>query len=214
MAETRQPVILSSGMSPLEELDEAVALIEGAGAPVAVLQCASMYPTPPEVIGLNVLAEYRARWGTAVGLSDHSAKIFPGLAAATLGAEVLEVHLTLSPHMFGPDVVASLTVEEIATLVEGIRFIEAMRAHPVDKAAMAAELAPMRRIFMKSVVAARDLPAGTVLADADLAAKKPGTGIPAAELPSLVGRRLVRAVAADALLAPDDLAPGGAEAGA
>jgi N-acetylneuraminate synthase len=87
----------------------------------------------------------------------------------------------------------------------GVRFIEKMRASPVDKAAAAAELKPLRDIFMKSVVAAADLPAGTRLAREHLVAKKPGTGIPAAELPRLVGRRLKRAVARDALLSDDDL---------
>ena len=97
------------------------------------------------------------------------------------GIEVLEVHVALSRDMFGPDVVASLTPAELRQLVDGIRFIERMRSHPVDKATAAAELAPLRHIFTKSVVAAADLPAGTVLTREHLAAKKPGTGIPARE---------------------------------
>lgn len=207
MAGTGKPVILSSGMSGLEEMDAAVAVVQARGTPLAVLQCATMYPTSPEAVGLNVMDDYRRRYGCAVGLSDHSATIYPGLAAATLGGQVIEVHLTLSRDMFGPDVIASLTGAELKQLVEGVRFIDAMRSHPVDKEAMAAELEPMRRIFMKSVVASRDLPAGTVLTDADLACKKPGTGIPAAELPRLIGRRLNRAVTADTLLGESDLEP-------
>lgn len=207
LAQTGQPVILSSGMSGLDEMDNAVKLIKAAGAPLAVLQCASMYPTPPEMVGLNVMEEYRRRYACAVGLSDHSATIYPGIVAASLGGQVIEVHLTLSRDMFGPDVVASLTTAELKQLVEGVRFIETMRAHPVDKAAMAAELAPMRQIFMKSVVASRDLSAGTVLTQNDLACKKPGTGIPAAELPKLIGMRLCRAVSADTLLGADDVEP-------
>lgn len=206
MAATGQPAILSSGMSPIEETDEALALFQRAGAPVAVLQCTSAYPTPPEKVGLNVMAEFRARYGVAVGLSDHSATIYPGLAAAQMGAEVIEVHIALSRDSFGPDVVASLTPAELKQLCEGVRFIEAMRASPVDKAAEAAAMAPMRAIFGKSVVAARDLPEGAVLAEADLALKKPGGGLPAARMAGLVGRRLARAVAADAQIAEDDLA--------
>jgi N-acetylneuraminate synthase len=108
--------------------------------------------------------------------------------------------------MFGPDVAASLTPAELRQLVDGVRFIERMKAHPVDKAKAAADLKPLRQIFMKSVVAAADLPAGTVLGRELLAAKKPGTGIPARELPGLLGRRLKRAVARDTLLSNDDLA--------
>ncbi len=206
MAKTGQPVILSTGMSPPGEIDAAVACARAHGAPLAVLQCTSLYPCPPELVGLNLLAEFRERYACAVGLSDHSATIYPGLAAAVLGAEVLEVHLTLSREMFGPDVIASLTCEELRQLADGIRFIERMRASPLDKNALPESVRGLRQIFMKSVVAARDLPAGHLLAAADLAAKKPGSGIPAAELPALVGRRLARAVARDALLSPDDLA--------
>jgi N,N'-diacetyllegionaminate synthase len=169
------------------------------------LQCATMYPCPPEAVGLNVIEAYRQKFAIPVGLSDHSATIYPGLAAATLGIEVLEVHVALSRDMFGPDVVASLLPSELRQLVDGIRFIERMKANPVDKEAVAAELQPLRRIFMKSVVAQRDLPAGAVLSRADLAAKKPGTGIAARELPKLIGKTLRRAVTADTPLMPDDV---------
>ena len=207
MAATGRPVMLSTGMSPLDEIDAAVERVQATGVPLAVLQCTSVYPCPPEAVGLNVIGELRLRYGCAAGLSDHSGTIFPGLAAATLGIELIEVHVTLSREMFGPDVAVSLTTAELAQLVAGIRFIERMRAHPVDKTAVSADAAPLREIFMKSVAARADLPAGTRLAPEHLTAKKPGTGIPARELPGLLGRRLRRAVARDALLAPEDLEP-------
>jgi N,N'-diacetyllegionaminate synthase len=115
------------------------------------------------------------------------------------------VHVTFSKEGFGPDVPASVTIDDLVRLVEGVRFLERARAHPVDKDASARELEPMRKLFMKSVVARRALTAGTVLAGVDLAAKKPGTGIPAERLGSLVGRRLARDVAADAVLVDEDL---------
>ena len=205
MVATGKPFILSTGMSDLAEIDAAVARVQAAGLPPAVLQCTSAYPCPPDQVGLNVIAAFRARYGCAAGLSDHSGTIFPGLAAAALGLDVLEVHITLSRAMFGPDVPASITPDELGQLVTGIRAIEQMSAHPVDKDAQAADLAPLRRLFTKSVVARRDLAAGTVLHADHLAAKKPGTGIPAARLPALLGRRLRRAVAADTLLADADL---------
>jgi N-acetylneuraminate synthase len=154
---------------------------------------------------LNLLSVFRERYECAVGLSDHSGTIYPGLAAATLGAEVLEVHVTMSRQMFGPDVVASVTTAELRQLVEGVRFVERMTAAPVDKDVAAAEAAPLRSLFTKSVVARVDLPAGTLLRPEHLTAKKPGTGIPAARLPELVGARLERSVRADELLADTDL---------
>jgi N,N'-diacetyllegionaminate synthase len=205
MARTGLPVLLSTGMSPLEEIDAAVERVRGHGVPVAVMQCTSMYPTPPESVGLNLITEFRERYGCSVGLSDHSATIYPGLAAATLGAELLEVHITLSREMFGPDVPASITTAELRQLVEGVRFIEKMRANPGDKDALPESVTSLRDIFMKSVVAARDLEKGTVLSPEDLTSKKPGTGIPARDVHTLIGRRLRRSLERDELLHRDDL---------
>jgi N-acetylneuraminate synthase len=198
-------------MSPISEIDAAVARIVGRGLACTVLQCTTAYPCPPEQVGLNLIPFFRERYGCAVGLSDHSGTIYPGLAAAALGIEALEVHVTLSREMFGPDVPASVTTAELKQLVKGVRFIEAMRANPVDKDALAEELRPLRGLFTKSVVAAGYLPAGAVLGEADLALKKPGTGLPAEALPRLVGRRLRRAVPADQLLEEADLEPPGAD---
>jgi N,N'-diacetyllegionaminate synthase len=200
MLETGLPMILSTGMSTLAEVDAAVESIGARGLPFAVLQCTTAYPCPPEKIGLNLLSFFRDRYQGAVGLSDHSGTIYPGLAGAALGMDVMEVHVTMSREMFGPDVVASVTTSELRQMVEGIRFVERMLAAPVDKNAAAREVQLLRQLFTKSVVARSDLPAGTVLREEHLAAKKPGTGIPAARLPELLGAELVRDVQADELL--------------
>lgn len=205
MAATGLPILFSSGMSTLDELDQAVGWARSAGLPFALLQCTSAYPCPPEQIGLNMLAAFRASYGCPVGLSDHSGTIYPGLAAAALGCDVLETHVTLSREMFGPDVPASVTTQELKQLVEGVRFIEQMIASPVQKDALAQELAPLRKLFTKSIVARTALPVGTVLQPQHLAAKKPGTGIPAARLPELIGATLLRAVEPDELLRDTDI---------
>jgi N-acetylneuraminate synthase len=205
MLSSRLPMLLSSGMSDLAEIDAAVARVRAAGVPLALLQCSTAYPCPAEKVGLNVIDVFRRRYGCAVGLSDHSGTIYPGLAAATLGIDVLEVHVALSREMFGPDVPASVTTTELRQLVEGVRFIEKMRAHPVEKDAVAKEMEPLRKLFQKSLVARDDLAAGTVLRAEHLVAKKPGSGIPARRMDEIVGRRLRRDVAADALLADEDL---------
>jgi N-acetylneuraminate synthase len=203
MAATGKPVLISSGMSTWDELDAAVATVRRAGAPAALLQCTTAYPCPAEKIGLNVLDQLRERYACPVGLSDHSGTIYASLAAVALGANLLEVHVVLSRECFGPDVKASITTSELAQLVEGARFIERAMAHPLDKEKMAGEMLELKAMFGKSVVAARDLPKGHKLEPADLALKKPGSGIPAARLADVVGRCLSRSVAADTLLAEE-----------
>ena len=205
MAKTGKPVLLSSGMATWAELDVAIATVEAAGAPAAMFQTTTSYPCPPERLGLNVLAELRARYGCPVGLSDHSATTHAGVAAVALGANLLEVHVVFSRRCFGPDTSSSLEPDELARLVDGVRFVEKAFRHPVDKDAAARDLADLRAMFAKSVVARRDLPPGTVLAAEDLVAKKPGTGIRASQLHEVVGRTLRRAVTADQLLVEDDL---------
>lgn len=192
MAANGLPFMISTGMSPWSEIDSAVAEVKASNLPVAVLQCTSRYPTPPEKLGLNVLAILRDRYRCAVGLSDHSGKVAAGLAAAALGATIIEVHVTFSREMFGPDVPVSLTMEQLRHLVEGVRFIETALSNPVDKDVEASELAPMRQLFTKSVVLRRPQLAGTLLTADHLTVKKPGTGIPADQLPRVLGRRLAR----------------------
>lgn len=205
MARTGKLVILSSGMSTWAEMDAAVECVRNNGAPVAVLQCTTAYPCPPEKVGLNVIGVLRQRYGCPIGLSDHSGTIYAGIAAATLGANIIEVHIAFSRECFGPDVPASITTKGLKQLVAGVRFVETALAHPVDKEAMAAELNPLRQMFTKSVVARHALAAGAKLTEGDLAVKKPGTGIPAARLPELIGRHLRVAIAADQLLQESDL---------
>lgn len=206
MAADGKPLLLSTGMSPHGEIDAAVAVVRKATAPLAIFQCTTQYPSPPEAIGLNILDELRQRHGCAVGLSDHSGTPFPAFAAvAAHDAQLIEVHLTLSRDMFGPDVVASVTPAELAQLVQGVRFIEKVKASPVSKASVDARAAPMRQIFFKSVVPLHDMDAGTTLSRAMLGLKKPGTGIPAAELDTVVGRTLARAVRKDTPLQMEDL---------
>jgi N-acetylneuraminate synthase len=203
--QTGAPVLISTGMSPLAEIDAAVARITARGASAGVFQCTTAYPCPPERIGLNLIPSFRERYGCWIGLSDHSATIYAGLAAATIGIDMLEVHVTLSREMFGPDVIASLTTAELRQLVDGVRFIERMRASQIDKDAAAEETAPLRRIFTRSLVAREALQAGTVLAAEHVAIKKPGTGLPPDRLHDILGRRLRRPVQADEILSLDDL---------
>lgn len=202
---TGLPVLLSSGMSDMKELDQAVAMVQKRNVPLTVMQCTSAYPCPPEKLGLNLLNTFRKRYGTKVGLSDHSGKIYAGLAAAALGADVVEVHVTFSRECFGPDVPASLTTSELAQLTEGVRFIRTAMANPKEKDSLAADAQGLRAIFTKSLVAKSSLPAGHTLREIDLTVKKPGTGIPANRLHEVIGRVLKHAVEPDHIFQESDL---------
>jgi N,N'-diacetyllegionaminate synthase len=201
-AATGKPVLLSSGMSSWAELDAAV---EAAGDDVTVLQCTSEYPTPPERVGLNLLAELRERYGKPVGLSDHTLGPYAAYAAVALGAVAVEKHFTLSREAYGPDAALALEPDELEDLVDGVREIEAMLGSAVDKDDLE-PFAEMKRVFEKSVVAAADIPAGAVLERSMLTAKKPGTGIPAARLDELVGRSARAAIAADTVITEELIA--------
>ena len=203
MVNSGQPIMLSSGMSMINELDEIVKYIKENRNDLTLFQCTSSYPVSPEKIGLNMLAEFRQRYDCKVGLSDHSGSIFAGLAAATLGANAVEVHVTFSREMFGPDISSSITISELSQLVEGAKFIQQSIANPVEKDQIAQEMQPLRDLFTKSVVARTDLPAGTILKLEHLTVKKPGTGIPAKQLKELIGRRLLADVKANQLLSLD-----------
>lgn len=204
--ETKSPIILSSGMSDWNELDTAAEIVKSNGNPLAVLQCTSAYPCPPEKVGLNMLDVLREKYNCSVGLSDHSGNIFAGLAAVTLGAEVLEIHVALSREMFGPDVPASVTTSELRKQVEGIRLIEKMIANPINKDTMAEELTPLRNLFTKSIVAGMDLSRGTILTQDCIKFKKPGTGLPPSQVNEIIGKKLQRDLKADEILSLHDVA--------
>lgn len=203
IAATGKPVLLSSGMSNWAELDAAVAALKP-GGPVTILQCTSAYPCAPEQVGLNVIGEMRARYGLAVGFSDHTLGFAAALAAAAQGATVIEKHFTFSRLMYGSDAKNSMEPADFRVLCRSLHEVWAMLAHPVDKDDVA-PYADMKRIFEKSVVTAAPVPAGAALTRELLAFKKPGDGIPARDYRRLIGRRAKRDLPADHKLTESDL---------
>ncbi|MDA7675852.1 N-acetylneuraminate synthase family protein [Akkermansiaceae bacterium] len=192
IAQTGKPVILSSGMSSLDDLEETVLFLNDYQCEVSVLQCTTAYPTPPKRVGLNVLAELQARFpGKEVGLSDHSGTIYPSLAAVTMGASILEFHTTFDRRMFGPDTTSSLEIDQVRQLVEGVRFLDECIAHPIDKTA-SERYGELRNMFGKSLAVNKELLAGHQVTAADLETKKPaGKGIDPMDFRSVVGKKLV-----------------------
>lgn len=160
IASHKEPILLSTGMSFLHELDAMVKRLEDQGVPVLPMQCTNRYPCPPEKMGLNMIPEYQERYHMPIGYSDHSGEIGPGLAALTMGAKVIEVHVTWHKECFGPDVKASLTLEQLSLLADNIRILEKALLNPVDKDSMAEEMGDMRKLFTKGIFAKTDIKQG------------------------------------------------------
>lgn len=192
IAKTGKDIILSSGMSSYTELDDTISFLKSYKNNIAILQCTTKYPTAAKDIGLNILKIISDRYKLPVGLSDHSSTIYPSLAATSLGASILEFHVVFDKRMFGPDTKASLTVDEVKNLVEGVRFIESSLQHNIDKENNN-EFKSLKKIFEKSLAVNRDMTEGDVLTFNDLEAKKPfGCGIPAKSYKSVIGKKITR----------------------
>lgn len=203
LAATGKPVVLSSGMSDWSELDRAVDILKSSPR-LIVLQCSSAYPCPPEWVGLNVLGEMAKRYNVEIGLSDHTSDCAAAFAAAALGATVVEKHVTFSKLMYGSDARHSMEPEDFAAFCRGLNDIWTMLDSPVDKNDLSS-YREMKTVFEKSLVAGSDLPAGHVIGRGDLAAKKPGKGIPVGEYRDVLGRRLAKGVSRDHIISFSDL---------
>lgn len=205
MIATGKPILLSSGMSSWDELDQAVALIQNAGLPLMIYQCTTSYPCPPEKVGLGTIPEINKRYDVPVGLSDHSGTPWFGIAATALGASSIEVHIIPSTDAVGPDARASLDPKALTEMVRGIRAVEASIHHPLDKDRMAQEYADLRTLFGRSIVAQRPLKVGHILQREDITLKKPGGGLPPAQFKAVIGRQLKRDLDVDEALQDADL---------
>ncbi len=207
LARTGRDIWISTGMSSYEEIQETldfVGAIKGCGKRV-LFQCTTAYPTPPEQVGLNIIAEMKERFGIPVGMSDHSGTVFVPLAAVALGAKYVECHVTFDKRMFGPDTPASLTIDEFKQMVTGARLIERALDNPVDKHD-ASKFEGLKKMFGKSLAINRDVGAGEAIMQDDLESKKPaGKGIPAEDFRSVVGTRLKHALKAGAFVTRNDL---------
>ena len=190
IAQTGKPILLSSGMSSFEEIDETVAFLDERNVTFSMLQCTTSYPTAPESYGLNVIKEFKKRYKVPVGYSDHSARVSTGIAAAALGAEIFEFHAVFDKRMFGPDAQSSLTIDEIAQLVIAVRDLEKAMLHPVDKS-INDQYLELKSIFEKSLAVNKELPKGHIISFDDLEAKKPAQqGIAARDFKIVVGKQL------------------------
>ncbi|MEM7355792.1 MAG: N-acetylneuraminate synthase [Acidobacteriota bacterium] len=199
-----KPLILSTGMSTLGEVEEAVRTIEATdNRQLILLHCVSDYPADPADCNLRALDTLRTAFGYATGFSDHTLGYETALAAVARGACVIEKHLTLDKSMAGPDHRASMNPAELADLVTSIRKVESALGTGHKRPTLA-EL-ETRKVVQKSIVTSRDLAAGSILQEADLALRRTSGGLPPAELPQVLGRRLKAAVSAEHPLRWKDL---------
>lgn len=191
-AQTGKQIILSSGLSTYAELDTAVEVIQDASNNnIVVMQCTSEYPAPPKKIGLNLIDEFCDKYQFPIGLSDHSGTIYPALAAVALGASYIETHVVFDRSMFGPDSYSSLTMDEIKSMVTGIRIIEKSLFSNYSKE-RSSNVDHMLNLFGKSLSVRRAMRSGEVITIDDLETKKPAQkGIPAHDYKKVVGKKLL-----------------------
>jgi N-acetylneuraminate synthase len=186
-----QEIIISTGLSTDQEVAKVVDRLQKASVPFALLHCTSEYPTPPRHMNLQMITHWMSQVSCPVGLSDHSATIYAGLAAVALGASLIEVHATFDRRMFGPDSTSSLSINEVAMLADGIKWLVASRSEVSPHKSETWHV--MRDLFGRSLAAAQDLKVGQSLEADHLEAKKPsGFGIPASEYESVIGKKLTR----------------------
>jgi len=205
IAEKGKPVIISSGMADAEDIRRAVEAIEETGNDqIIVCHCVSEYPTPEEHVNLRKISELRKFLEHPVGYSDHSQELTAAMGAVALGACYFERHFTLDKTLPGPDHWFAADPEDLKSLVAGIRQIEKNLGTGTLRASNEEE--KMKPLARRSIVAAVDLEAGHVITEKDLTYRRPGTGLMPYEADRIIGRRVLRGVAAGTMLAMDMLA--------
>ncbi len=191
IAKTGKPVIMSTGMCELQEIDEAIKVLKTNGtSDITLLHCNTQYPTPYKDVNLRAMETLRNRYKVKVGYSDHTKGIEVPIAAVALGAEVIEKHFTLDKKLPGPDHKASLEPNELAAMVSSIRNIEETLGSPI-KFVSDSERENIA-IARKSIVAAKNIKKGEVLTIDNLTTKRPGTGISPMRWNDVLGSKAIR----------------------
>ena len=204
IAQTGKPVILSSGMSSFDELDEAFNFLSSR-IEVSIMQCFTAYPTKPSQWGLDVISQMKQRYQTKIGFSDHSGEITACIAATALGADFLEFHVVFDKQIFGPDAIASLTINEVKQLANSVKDIRAALLSPTTKI-VPDNLIEVKKMFGKSLAVNKALTKGHKLNFLDLEAKKPSEkGISAIDFEFVIGKILKRDMSAWSFLNEADI---------
>jgi N,N'-diacetyllegionaminate synthase len=188
LAITKKTILLSSGMSSWAELDKAVKLLIK-GNNLILMQCSSLYPCPPESVGLNVITEMQARYDCSIGFSDHTLGHSASIAAAVLGATVIEKHVTFSKSMYGSDAAHSMEMDEFNSFCNNVKETWNMLANRVNKSDISQYL-ETKKIFEKSIVSSMPIDKESLIDLEMLSYKKPGDGILACDYHKIIGKKL------------------------
>lgn len=202
IARKGKPMIVSTGMATIEEIEETVSALKKEGARFVLMHCTSAYPPRYEQINLGFIPQLKEWFGVLVGHSDHTPDMWTALGAVAVGAKVIEKHFTLDRALKGPDYHVSLEPQEFRTMVQAIRKLEAALGsektiHPEEE--------PVREWAHHSVVSLCDIPAGSVITPEMVGVKRPGWGIPAKHLEEFYGRVAKKDVPANSLLRWEDI---------
>jgi len=204
LARIGKPIIISSGMSTLDEIETALSVLREHNEKIVLMQCTSKYPCPYEEVGLNLIDQFKEKYDLPIGLSDHTLTIYTSIAAVVLGANIIERHFTISKKLYGPDAKYSLEPDEFKLLVQGIRAIETSLSNPMDKNDVA-KFKRMRETFQKSIVSVVDIPKDTPIKPEMIAIKKPGTGLEPEYFRRIIGKVTIRDIAKDSLIEKKDI---------
>ena len=199
IAETGKPIILSTGMSTLKEVEEAVGVLKENGAiEIKIMHCTTNYPTAFEDVNLAAIKTLADSIGGEVGYSDHTEGIYVPIAAVAMGATIIEKHFTLDRNMEGPDHKASLEPLELKTMIEAIRKVEKAIGDGEKKPAEAEKR--NMGIVRKSIVASKNISAGEILSEDNLTTKRPGNGISPMKWKQVIGTKAIRDFKMDELI--------------
>ena len=188
-----KPIIMSTGMQTVESIQQSVSILDAAAVPFALLECTNLYPSPPEIVSLNGVRELKERFPQAVvGFSDHSIGPEMALASVALGASIIERHFTDSRYRKGPDIACSMEPSELSFLISRASEIHISAKNPKVRSKMEEDVYLFAR---GSVVADKELEKGAIIDEADIWARRPGSGeIAAYDFDKVIGRRLLRRV--------------------
>lgn len=202
---TKKPILLSTGLSTYADVEKQIKKIRQNGNDFLIFQCVTTYPSTADMIDINLIPEMKKRFSCYVGISDHSATIYPALAATTLGASAVEVHVTMSHRMFGPDVKASVNIEQLKQIVEGTKFISTMLQCDVNFDERDENREALKGMFSKSLYAVEDLEEGTILTSEMFKAKKPNIGLDATQINNIIGKKINKRIKKNEPLKEEDI---------
>jgi len=204
ISKTKKPMIISTGMSTMDEIERTVDFVKKEGASFSLLHCNSTYPSPVELLNLNLIPILRQKFDVPIGYSGHETTIAPSITAANMGAVIIERHITLDKTMKGLDQSASLEPQELKTLIQFIRESENAKGLPVKKMTRGETL--QREVLGKSIVCSSDIDKGEVFSEDNVEVKTPARGLSPQYYYELIGRKSPRAIKRGEYLQLDDLA--------